>query len=91
MTDCQPNSIKMYRTTGCPFCVMASELLTQLGFEFEEIILDSHPDRRGLTSSIRPGHQTVPLVVVGDTPVGGFDDLRALHTAGQLEATLRPN
>lgn len=68
---------------------MAAELMSHLGVDFEEVNLDEHPDRRGLTNSILPGHDTVPLVVVGDRPVGGFDELRALHAAGELEQALR--
>jgi glutaredoxin 3 len=80
--------IKMYRTRSCPFCVMAADLLTGLGIEFEEISLDGHPNRREFTHSILPGHHTVPLVVVGDQPIGGFDELRALQAAGTLAETL---
>ena len=82
-------SVKMYRTSSCPYCIMAAELLHHLGVEFEEIDLDGHPDRRAVTSEILPGHYTVPLIVVGDQPLGGFDDLRALHAAGTLEERLR--
>lgn len=79
----------MYRTSGCPFCVMAAEFLDGLGYEFEEVSLDDHPDRRELTNSILSGHYTVPLVVVGDRPVGGLDELQALHAAGELDQALR--
>ena len=90
MPDSSPSAlVKMYRTSSCPFCIMAAELLNHLGVEFEEIDLDGHPDRRGLTNSILPGHHTVPLVVVGERPLGGFDELRALHAAGTLEDALR--
>lgn len=77
-------SVKMYRTRSCPFCIMAADLLRELGIEFEEISLDDHPDRRGATAAILPGHHTVPLVVIGDEPIGGLDALRAMHAQGAL-------
>ena len=78
----------MYRTRTCPFCVMAADMLTRLGFAFREEYLDDHPDRRAATEAILQGHQTVPLVVVGDRPIGGFDKLRQLAEDGRLEAVL---
>ena len=83
-----PPKITMYRTRGCPFCVAAEDLLEARGVAFDQVYLDDHPDRRGFVANIKPGHRTVPLVVVGDAPVGGFDDLRALDAAGRLEAVL---
>ena len=80
--------VKMYRTRSCPFCIMAAELLRSHGIAFEEVYLDQEPNRRAITAAIKPGHTTVPLVVAGDTPVGGFDDLRRLDAAGVLEETL---
>lgn len=82
-------SITVYRTRGCPFCVMVAELLKQLDVEFEEVFLDDRPDRQKVTSDILPGHHTVPLVVVDGEPIGGFDELRQLQAAGRLEGLLR--
>jgi glutaredoxin 3 len=81
-------AIKMYRTRSCPFCVMAAQLLDGMGIEFEEISLDGHANRREFTNSILPGHYTVPLVMVGEQAIGGFDELRALQAAGTLAETL---
>ena len=91
MADPQDDAPKvtMYRTRSCPFCVMAAQFLESLDVPFEEVALDDHPDRRGFTDSLKPGHYTVPLVMVGDEPVGGFDELRALHARGELFSTLR--
>lgn len=79
----------MYRTRGCPYCVAAEQLLRARGVPFDQVYLDDHPDRRGFTSSILPGHDTVPLVLVGDRALGGYDELRALDREGRLEAVLR--
>ncbi|MCA8957307.1 MAG: glutaredoxin 3 [Planctomycetes bacterium] len=80
--------VTVYRTAYCPFCIQAVRFLRELGVEFEEVSLDDHPDRRAFTSSILPGHTTVPLVVVGDRPLGGLDDLHALHRRGALLSAL---
>jgi len=79
-------SVVVYRTRSCPFCVGAEQLLRQRNVAFEEIYLDDHPDRRQATSAIKPGHYTVPLVVIEGEPLGGFDDLRAADARGELAA-----
>lgn len=80
--------IKVYRTRTCPFCIMAAQWFADRGLEVEEIFLDSHPDRRQLTSSIKPGHTTVPLIVIDGKPLGGLDDLRLAEDGGELDALL---
>ena len=82
-------TVTMYRTRGCPFCVMAAEFLEDEDIQFVEVFLDDHPDRRGFTSSLKPGHATVPLIIVGEQPIGGLDELRMLHASGGLEEILR--
>lgn len=86
MTDEAAQRVVMYRTTGCPFCVAAEQFLNDKGVPLEQIFLDDHPDRRGFTSSILPGHYTVPLILIGERAIGGFDDLRALDAAGELDS-----
>lgn len=81
-------AVKMYRTRSCPFCIAAADLLAARGIVFEEEFLDAHPDRRGLTAGILPGHFTVPLVVAGGHPIGGLDALQALDAQGRLSAAL---
>lgn len=76
--------IVVYRTAHCPFCIAAHDLLEARGLDFEEVALDQEPDRRAFTSSILPGHNTVPLVVIGDKPIGGFQELRAMEASGGL-------
>lgn len=80
--------VTVYRTASCPFCIEAVRLLRSLGVEPEEVPLDDHPDRRVATEAILPGHRTVPLIVVGDRPVGGYQDLRELLDDGGVEALL---
>lgn len=78
----------MYRTRSCPFCIGAERLLRDKGVEFEQVFLDDNPNRADLLTNIKPGHRTVPLVVVDGVALGGFDDLNALDAAGQLDARL---
>ena len=80
--------IKMYRTRSCPFCIMAAAWFRDRGLQVEEIYLDSHPNRRQVTSSIKPGHTTVPLIVIDGEPLGGLDDLRLVEDHGDLDALL---
>ncbi len=80
--------IKVYRTRSCPFCIMAAAWFRDRGLQVEETFLDSHPDRRQIISSIKPGHTTVPLIVIDGKPLGGLDDLRLAEDRGELNALL---
>ncbi|MFA7668538.1 MAG: glutaredoxin 3 [Burkholderiaceae bacterium] len=76
--------VTMYTTAVCPFCVRAEMLLKQRGVaEIEKIRIDLDPDQRS-TMMERTGRRTVPQIYIGDTHVGGFDDLAALDRAGRL-------
>ena len=81
--------VLVYRTTSCPFCIAAAELLKQRGIPFTEVSLDHDPDRQGTTSAVLPGHRTVPLIVIGGEPLGGFDALRAADASGDLAARVQ--
>lgn len=74
----------MYSTTVCPFCTRAEMLLKQRGVEeIEKIFIDRDPSQRELMMT-RTGRRTVPQIYIGDTHVGGYDDLAALDRAGEL-------
>jgi len=76
--------VKMYTTQVCPFCVRAKALLRQRGVEsIEEIRIDLDPAERARMMQIT-GRRTVPQIFVGDTHVGGCDDLIALDQSGGL-------
>ena len=76
--------VKMYTTQVCPFCVRAKALLKQRGVEqIEEIRVDEHPAERQQMMQIT-GRRTVPQIFIGDTHVGGCDDLVALDQRGAL-------
>ena len=76
--------VKMYTTEVCPFCVRAKALLTQRGVaQIEEIRVDLDPAQRQHMMAIT-GRRTVPQIFIGDTHVGGCDDLIALDQRGGL-------
>jgi len=74
----------MYTTAVCPFCIRAKQLLKARGVEtIEEIRIDLDPDRRDEMMQ-KTQRRTVPQIYIGDTHVGGCDDLYALDAAGNL-------
>ncbi|OVZ55486.1 glutaredoxin 3 [Pigmentiphaga sp. NML080357] len=76
--------VLMYSTGYCPYCMRAEMLLKQRGVEqIEKVRIDAEPERRGEMIE-RTGRRTVPQIYIGDTHVGGFDDLAALDRAGGL-------
>jgi len=80
-------SIVIYTQNNCPYCAMAKQLLQSKGVEWTEINLSSEPGRR--TEMIeRSGRMTVPQIFIGETHVGGFDDLSAMDRAGELDPLL---
>ena len=79
--------VLMYSTAFCPYCVMAKRLLERKGVAFEEIRVDGNDGLRQEMMRLS-GRRTVPQIFVGDTHVGGFDDLSALDRAGGLDPLL---
>jgi glutaredoxin 3 len=82
--------VKMYTTAVCPYCVRAKQLLKSRGVEqIEEIRIDLDPAERDRMMSVT-GRRTVPQIFIGDTHVGGCDDLMALDGRGGLMPLLQP-
>jgi glutaredoxin 3 len=82
-------NVKMYTTAVCPYCVRAKQLLKSKGVEqIEEIRIDLDPVQRDLMMQTT-GRRTVPQIYVGDTHVGGCDDLMALDAKGGLVPLLQ--
>ncbi|MES2489098.1 glutaredoxin 3 [Stenotrophobium rhamnosiphilum] len=80
--------VQMYSTGMCPFCVMAKRLLSQKGVAVDEIRVDEDQSRREEMMRIT-GRRTVPQIFVGETHVGGYDDLSAMNSAGKLDPLLK--
>jgi glutaredoxin 3 len=77
-------AVKMYTTQVCPYCLRAKALLKQRGVEaIDEIRVDLEPEQRDTMVRIT-GRRTVPQIFIGQTHVGGCDDLIALDQRGGL-------
>lgn len=80
--------VLMYTTAVCPYCVRAKQLLAARGVtEIEEVRIDLDPERRDEMMQ-KTQRRTVPQIYIGDTHVGGCDDLYALDAAGGLKPLL---
>jgi len=78
----------MYSTAVCPFCLHAERLLNSKGVtQIEKIRVDLDPRRREEMMN-KTGRRTVPQIYIGDTHVGGFEELAALEHAGKLDSLL---
>jgi len=81
--------ITMYSTGVCPFCQRAERLLRAKGVtEIDKIRVDLEPERR-VEMMEKTGRRTVPQIYIGETHVGGFEELAALDRAGRLDGLLR--
>ena len=82
-------TITMYSTGVCPFCQMAERLLRSKGISaIDKIRVDLEPERRAEMME-KTGRRTVPQIYIGETHVGGYDELAALDRAGGLDEMLR--
>jgi glutaredoxin 3 len=79
--------ILVYSTDWCPYCARALGLLERKGAKFEIINIDERPEARAEMMA-RSGRRSVPQIFIGDTHVGGCDDLYALDAAGGLDPLL---
>jgi len=81
--------ITMYSTGMCPYCQMAERLLRSKGISaIDKIRVDLEPERR-VEMMEKTGRRTVPQIYIGETHVGGYDELAALDRAGSLDELLR--
>ena len=81
--------VLMYSTGVCPYCTMAERLLKSKGVDhIEKIRVDLQPEQRAEMMQ-KTGRRTVPQIYIGDTHVGGFDDLSTLEHAGKLDPLLQ--
>lgn len=80
-------SVVIYSTRNCPFCVAAKALLESLSIKFDEIDLTNDIEKR-LEISSKYNWRTVPMIIINDNFVGGFDELNNLYSEGKLEELL---
>ena len=81
-------NVVMYSSGMCPYCYRAKALLQPKGVAFREISVDMNPQARSEMREKAGGVNTVPQIWVGDTHVGGCDDLYALDARGGLDPLL---
>ena len=82
-------NVTMYTTAVCPYCIRAKQILKAKGVEnIQEVRIDSDPAARSAMME-RTGRRTVPQIFIGDTHVGGCDDLMALDSKGGLAPLLQ--
>ena len=79
--------VTIYTTQLCPYCSMAKRLLAEKGVAFDEIDVGGKPALRAEMEE-KSGQYTVPQIWIGDTHVGGCDDLHDLDSAGRLDPML---
>jgi glutaredoxin 3 len=83
------NPVRMYTTQVCPYCIRAKALLKQRGVtDIDEIRVDLDPAQRDRMIQLT-GRRTVPQIFIGETHVGGCDDLMALDSRGGLAPLLQ--
>ena len=80
-------AVVMYTTSWCPYCDRARRLLARKNVSVEEIDVESAPEKRAEMQQ-KSGRRTVPQIFIGETHVGGSDDLHDLEAAGKLDALL---
>ena len=79
--------VRMYTTLICPYCIRAKMLLKSKGVEFEEIDVSNDYDTRSWLVKAT-GRRTVPQIFINEEAIGGFDEMRALDLAGELDKKL---
>jgi glutaredoxin 3 len=82
------SKVLIYTTPICPYCMRAKSLLKKKGAEVEEIDVFMDCDARSEMETKSHGARTVPQIFIGDTHVGGCDDLYKLEQAGKLDPLL---
>ena len=80
--------VEIYTSPLCGYCHAAKRLLTQKGVSFSEVNVLAEPGRKAEMMQRSNGGRTVPQIFIGDTHVGGSDELHALDRAGKLDALL---
>jgi glutaredoxin 3 len=80
--------VEIYTTPTCPYCHRAKALLAEKGVSYEETDVSADPAIRSAMTDRAGGKRSVPQIFIGETHVGGCDDLYALEQAGKLDALL---
>jgi glutaredoxin 3 len=88
LSDTNSPTITLYSSAICPYCVAAKNFLKSKGLAWTEVRIDTDPvAREAMMAKAR--RTSVPQIFVGETHVGGYDDMMALHRAGKFEPLLQ--
>ena len=87
LSDATSPAITIYSSAICPYCVMAKNFLRSKGLAWNEVRIDVDPAERERMVA-RTRRTSVPQIFVGETHVGGYDEMMALHRAGKFEPLL---
>ncbi|MDO6515473.1 MULTISPECIES: glutaredoxin 3 [Neptuniibacter] len=82
--------VTIYTTKWCPFCIRAKKLLEHKEINYTEIKVDGDQAKRQEMTELSGG-RTVPQIFIGDTPIGGCDEIFALERQGKLDALINAN
>ena len=80
--------VEIFTTPYCGYCFMAKRLLEREGVAFAEFDVSRNPSMRTTMTQRAAGRRSVPQIFIGQSHVGGFDELLALHRAGELDPLL---
>tara|TARA_R110002020_G_scaffold131110_1_gene293202 strand:+ start:12849 stop:13106 length:258 start_codon:yes stop_codon:yes gene_type:complete len=80
--------VTIYSSNYCPFCIRAKRLLAAKGVDYKEISVDGQPKVRAEMTRLAGGRTSVPQIWIGDTHVGGCDELMTLERSGKLAKML---
>ena len=83
------SKVQIYTTQWCPYCHAAKSLLEEKGVAYDEVDAED-PEVRMQMVERAHGRRTVPQIFIGETHVGGYDDMAALDRRGQLDPLLAP-
>lgn len=82
------SDVVIYSSNYCPFCIRAKQLLDSKQVKYKEILVDGLPAVRAEMTRLAGGRTSVPQIWIGDTHVGGCDQLMTLERSGKLDAML---
>ncbi len=81
------NKVQIYTSSYCPYCIRAKQLLDSKGVEYDEVNLDKNPEKKLETMQMF-NWRTVPIILIGDELIGGYDQLVSLERSKKLDALL---
>lgn len=80
--------VVIYTKPGCPYCIRALSLLERKGAEVQDIVASNDPEKKAEMIQRSGGRMTFPQIFIGETHVGGSDELHALDARGELDGLL---